>query len=79
MWSVGCIFGELILNAPLLPGSSEVEQLTFISALIGSPSPETWPKLRKLPLYMSFKLAHVSHPTHGASRRAGQSYAIAYT
>ena len=27
MWSVGCIFAELITKEPLLPGRSELDQL----------------------------------------------------
>ena len=31
MWSLGCIFGELLLKEPLLQGKNEVEQLTKVS------------------------------------------------
>lgn len=34
MWSLGCIFGELILKEPLLPGKGEIDQLAKVS-LIG--------------------------------------------
>lgn len=27
MWSIGCIFAELVNNEPLLPGRSEIDQL----------------------------------------------------
>lgn len=30
MWSVGCIFGELLKNEPLLQGTSEVDELTKV-------------------------------------------------
>lgn len=30
MWSVGCIFGELLLKEPLLRGKKEVEQLSKV-------------------------------------------------
>ena len=30
MWSVGCIFGELLLKEPLLQGKNEVDQLTKV-------------------------------------------------
>ena len=56
MWSVGCIFGELILNSPLLPGASEIQELSLIATLLGSPTPAVWPNLRKLPLYSKFNL-----------------------
>ena len=27
MWSVGCIFGELVNKEPVLPGRTEIDQL----------------------------------------------------
>ena len=49
MWSVGCIMGELILNAPLLSGKSEMEQIHKIFNLVGSPTVQNWPKHQDLP------------------------------
>lgn len=48
-WSVGCIFGELLSNKPLLPGTSEVHQVELIVALLGTPSEEIWPGFSSLP------------------------------
>lgn len=31
MWSIGCIFGELILKEPLLPGKGEIDQVSKVS------------------------------------------------
>ena len=31
MWSVGCIFGELLLKEPLMQGKNEVDQLSKVS------------------------------------------------
>jgi mitogen-activated protein kinase 15 len=39
MWSVGCITGEMILGKPIFPGTSTMNQLERILALIGKPSP----------------------------------------
>lgn len=55
MWSVGCIMGELILNAPLLSGKSEMEQIHKIFNLVGSPTAENWPKHQDLPNLKRFK------------------------
>lgn len=55
MWSVGCIMGELILNAPLLSGKSEMEQIHKIFSLVGSPTDQNWPKHRDLPNLQRFK------------------------
>ncbi|OBZ88860.1 Cyclin-dependent kinase 11B [Choanephora cucurbitarum] len=49
MWSVGCIFAELLLNEALLPGRSEIDQLDRIFKLLGSPTEETWPGFSELP------------------------------
>jgi serine/threonine protein kinase len=35
IWSVGCILGELLLSSPLLPGSSELDQMKWIFHLLG--------------------------------------------
>ncbi|MEW5310096.1 MAG: hypothetical protein WDW38_001926 [Sanguina aurantia] len=38
VWSVGCIFAELIGRKPLFPGKDYVHQLNLITKVIGSPS-----------------------------------------
>eukprot|EP00929_Paragymnodinium_shiwhaense_P050273 TRINITY_DN25320_c0_g1_i7.p1 TRINITY_DN25320_c0_g1~~TRINITY_DN25320_c0_g1_i7.p1 ORF type:complete len:278 (-),score=49.75 TRINITY_DN25320_c0_g1_i7:614-1447(-) len=43
VWSVGCIFAELFLRKPLLPGKSDFHQLTLIFDLVGSPTESSWP------------------------------------
>ena len=51
MWSVGCIFAEIVLRQPLFAGHSEAEQLRFIFQALGSPTAEDcWPGYSKLPL-----------------------------
>ncbi|KAL2123880.1 hypothetical protein VTJ04DRAFT_245 [Mycothermus thermophilus] len=49
LWSVGCIFGELLTRDPLLQGKNEVDQLALIFALVGTPTDESWPGFRRLP------------------------------
>lgn len=39
MWSVGCIFAELLGRKPLFPGKNFVHQLTLIFDVIGPPKP----------------------------------------
>ncbi|CAK8561400.1 unnamed protein product [Lathyrus sativus] len=41
IWSIGCIFAEVLLGKPLFPGKSVVHQLDLITDLLGTPSPET--------------------------------------
>jgi serine/threonine protein kinase len=40
MWSVGCIFGELLLRKPLLPGTDANHQIEIIFNLLGFPNDE---------------------------------------
>jgi len=39
MWSVGCIFAELLGRKPFFPGEDYINQLTIISKKIGKPTP----------------------------------------
>lgn len=63
MWSVGCIFGELLTREPLLQGSNEVDELTKIFELCGTPTDESWPGYRRLPNARSLKLPPRSSST----------------
>ncbi|KAI3970870.1 hypothetical protein MKX01_024517 [Papaver californicum] len=54
LWSVGCLFAELLLGKPILKGRTEVEQLHKIFKLCGSPPDEYWKKF-KLPHATIFK------------------------
>ncbi|KAL7918533.1 kinase-like domain-containing protein [Trichoderma austrokoningii] len=56
MWSVGCVFGELISREPLLQGSNEVDQISKIFELCGFPTDESWPSFRRLPNARSLRL-----------------------
>ncbi|XP_043275798.1 cyclin-dependent kinase 20-like [Venturia canescens] len=51
MWSVGCIFGEMLNNSPLFPGETDIEQLAIVLRHLGTPTAETWPELSSLPDY----------------------------
>ncbi|XWS51173.1 hypothetical protein CRYUN_Cryun12cG0154500 [Craigia yunnanensis] len=46
LWSVGCVFAELLLGKPILQGRTEVEQLHKIFKLCGSPPDDYWKKSR---------------------------------
>ncbi|XP_031490601.1 protein IMPAIRED IN BABA-INDUCED STERILITY 1-like isoform X1 [Nymphaea colorata] len=54
LWSVGCVFAEMLIGRPILQGRTEVEQLHKIFKLCGSPSDEYWRK-SKLPHATIFK------------------------
>ncbi|KAH7352981.1 hypothetical protein KP509_19G073300 [Ceratopteris richardii] len=46
IWSIGCIFAEVLLGKPLFPGKNVVHQLELITDLLGTPSPEVVSKIR---------------------------------
>ena len=51
MWSVGCIFAELLLRRPFLQGkNSDVSQLDTIFTVFGTPNQTNWPDHEALPL-----------------------------
>eukprot|EP00457_Paulinella_chromatophora_P005353 gb/GEZN01005370.1/.p1 GENE.gb/GEZN01005370.1/~~gb/GEZN01005370.1/.p1 ORF type:complete len:334 (+),score=36.01 gb/GEZN01005370.1/:143-1144(+) len=43
IWSIGCIFAEMVNRLPLFPGDSEIDQLYRIFRLLGTPTEATWP------------------------------------
>ncbi|KAL8134008.1 cyclin-dependent kinase C-1-like [Apium graveolens] len=57
MWSVGCIFAELLQGKPVLPGKAEPEQLNKIFELCGTPDESNWPGVSRTPWYSKFKPA----------------------
>jgi len=54
MWSVGCIFAELILREPLFMGQKEADQVDMIFKNLGTPTNATWPGWRELKFASNF-------------------------
>ncbi|CDR95314.1 cdc-related protein kinase I, putative [Babesia bigemina] len=50
VWSVGCIFAEIISGKPLFTGVNDSDTLDKIFRCCGSPTKENWPDYTKLPL-----------------------------
>lgn len=55
IWAVGCILAELLLRVPFLPGETDLDQLSQIFKVLGSPSEEDWPHVSTLAHYVEFK------------------------
>jgi serine/threonine protein kinase len=49
MWSVGCIFAEMVEKRPLFMGDSEIDQIFKIFQLHGTPNNTAWPGVTSLP------------------------------
>lgn len=49
MWSIGCVFAEMLTASPAFPGNTEIDQIERIFRLCGSPTKENWPAFNELP------------------------------
>ncbi|MGL5900844.1 MAG: protein kinase domain-containing protein, partial [Lactobacillaceae bacterium] len=55
MWSIGCIFAELMLRVPLFAGESDLEQLNLIFKVFGTPKLQNYSSMKELPGFMEFQ------------------------
>lgn len=49
IWSLGCIFAEMMTRDPLFPGDSEIDQIYRIFRKLGTPDETVWPGCTQLP------------------------------
>ncbi|XP_073512892.1 cyclin-dependent kinase 11B-like isoform X3 [Phyllobates terribilis] len=69
LWSVGCIFGELLTQKPLFPGKSEIDQINKIFKDLGTPSEKIWPGYNELPAIK--KMTFSEYPYNNLRKRFG--------
>jgi len=55
MWSVGCIFGELLKKGAILQGRGELDQIDLIFNLLGAPTRDNWSDFSSLPNASTFR------------------------
>ncbi|KAG1666708.1 Cyclin-dependent kinase 2 [Nymphon striatum] len=53
VWSLGCIFSEMLTKRALFPGDSEIDQLFRIFRSLGTPDERIWPGVTRLPDFKS--------------------------
>ncbi|KAG9510590.1 Cyclin-dependent kinase 2, partial [Fragariocoptes setiger] len=58
IWSLGCIFAELLTKKVLFPGESEIDQIYRIFRTLGTPDDERWPGFSQLPDHREFPKFH---------------------
>lgn len=63
IWSVGCIFGELLLHEPVFQAKGELEMIGLIFKLLGPPTVEDWPDFEDLPLTRTLNIPPPHPPT----------------
>jgi len=49
IWSLGCIFAEMLTRNALFPGDCEIDELFRIFRTLGTPNEQTWPGVTSLP------------------------------
>jgi len=54
VWAVGCIFGEMLLQKPIFPGHSSLDQMKTIFEVLGTPPVEelVWVRDRRLKTWL---------------------------
>lgn len=51
IWSIGCIYAELLQGKALFAGLCEIDQLFQIFQIMGTPNAQMWPGFEELPYY----------------------------
>ncbi len=62
MWSLGCIMAELLTKQVLFSEQGEIPQLHKIFGLLGTPSEDNWPGVKKLKVMQQVSLLGTPDP-----------------
>ncbi len=73
VWSLGCLFAELVLKRTLLPGEGELDQLCRVVQLLGPPDERSWPALAGYDAWQRSPLAKGSTDFASSSRSGGSA------
>lgn len=63
LWSLGCIFAELLALKPLFPGTADIDQISRIISVLGNLNEEAWLGCSNLPDYAIISFTKVDKPT----------------
>lgn len=66
IWSAACIFGEMLNGSPIFAGINEIDQLSRIASVLGSPNEKNWKVYFQLKLMFLIKFKSiVKMPDYG--------------
>jgi serine/threonine protein kinase len=54
IWSVGCVFSELLKGIPPFKGKDEINQMEKICEKLGTPTDNNWKEAKNLPGYLQY-------------------------
>ncbi|BFI23449.1 hypothetical protein MPTK2_1g02210 [Marchantia polymorpha subsp. ruderalis] len=63
IWAFGCVFGELLSGKPLFPGLNDIDQLSRLVRILGSPTEKEWEGVTLLPDFSKIKFVDDRSPT----------------
>ncbi|XP_022157582.1 cyclin-dependent kinase F-1 [Momordica charantia] len=62
LWSLGCIFAELLTLEPLFPGTADIDQLSKIFSVLGNLTEDSWPGCSELPDFQIISFNKIEQP-----------------
>ncbi|KAG6549156.1 hypothetical protein Mapa_009382 [Marchantia paleacea] len=62
IWAFGCICGELLSGKPLFPGLNDIDQLSRLVRILGSPTEKEWGGVTLLPDFSKIKFVDDRSP-----------------